>query len=305
MLGGADRLVELLSRQACPVLARDHNGDAVRRAVDPLVEADRVNTHPFDGRVTVGDAEAARRVDSPASHETVFRGTEYATGESHDFTSDQIVRYPILDADREPVGVHYPSDPQDIEEPLVWTREGLEHTRESYYVVEKDAPLGQPPFGTAPASWGAMTPEQGLVFRKAHGHPDGSGYTIKITRKTPGADAGEKTTVAVDGETYGQINAADEYYRQAVSRFATGKDVDMACFADAGPAAQGAATSLRAAGVPFDVHASAAEVINIGPLDAPNVLDGIGARVEVDKESLMIRNPWSVHSAAREPTSSD
>ncbi|MET8800704.1 hypothetical protein ABZV91_30490 [Nocardia sp. NPDC004568] len=328
MQAGADRLVDLLTRRASPVLTGNHNGNAVRHGIDSLVEAQRASKHPFDEHSTAGDAVPARRV-APLARGTVFRGTDYETGQPFDFTSDEIVSYPILDPDRKPVGVHYPTTSEDVEEPIVWTRDGLALTREFCYVADKDAPLDRALLGWMKADWAGGPPEQGLVFRMAHGLTDGSGYAIKL-RKTPGADVVKPAMVAVNGATYGEINLADDYYRQVLSRFATGKDIDVACWTGSGPAGQDSAAVLHAAGVPFDVHTSAAEVAHVPPSnDRPNMLNGVGVFVEVNREKGMdvfrevnretgmgfflevnsekgmVRSPWSTHPAPREPASSD
>ncbi|MGW1741608.1 hypothetical protein ACWCPQ_22710 [Nocardia sp. NPDC001965] len=264
--GAADGLYRRLSGTA-------HD---IRAIVDNFVTIDS-KTPAVPGRV---DAE------SP-----YFTGQSPRSGRLHRFTSNQIRSVPVLDPDKNIVGVRFPSKIADSKENLSFTREGYKKISTGYAegtrrsgstplrrLLERILPLPAKPKWAYGKSWPAPWPDENLIFTRAHANPDS--YQIQVKKKLIG-NLSRWTRMSVDGKTYGRILTSNEHFSAAHTRIITqaaGRPVvanviQMSCAPARGPAADQSFQSLNSAGTGvFDVFAPKGTHITFWPEGSPGLV---------------------------------
>lgn len=263
--------------------------------------------HKVADNLVTTDGRGARAVSRVDPDTPLFLGQSPRTGLLHSFTPDQIRSLPILDPDKKIVGVYFPSQLSDIKKPLIFTRDGLESVRRGYYQFTSGQEPHQPRWifkrKMFPAPWGEET-----VFAWAHGKKNG--YYVHIKKKIPFTKWSRWVPVRVNGETYGQILAADRNFKQAVKGAPTAELIQMSCSPAAGSAAPKSAESLNSAGIGFDVHADKKVYFyldNFSEKPKPSwvkqvgdIITGHGSEMELDKsDNHTIKSPWVVYKASR------
>ncbi|WP_040790506.1 hypothetical protein [Nocardia paucivorans] len=192
----------------------------------------------------------------------------------HEFTPDRIRSAPILDSDKNVVGVHFPSKLRDNKASWTFTCEGLEKVSAEYgkvsrvttssawkKLMERIFPIPGRPRWIIGKGWPAPWPNENLIFPRAHAGPDGYDVHIKVKLVWR---LSRWVRVTVDGKTYGRILAANEHFNAAydnIKKKNSGKPVvanvvQLSCAPARGPAARESFESLNAAGTgAFDVYA--------------------------------------------------
>lgn len=306
------RRLRTRAAKAGRILYRDVSGAAgdVRRIVEHFVTVDSRGLPTFPE----ADSSAPRFVGQSVS--------KSGKGRIYEFTPNQIRSAPILDSDKNVVGVHFPSKLRDNKAPWTFTRDGFEKARNQYTqallmpktptwrkVLERILPLPGTPKWTFGRAWPAPWPNENLIFPRAHAGPNG--YDIQIKKKVVGKFS-RWVRVQVDGNTYGRILAANKHFNEAYDNIKQknhGKPVvahvvQMSCSPARGTAARESFESLNSAGIgTFDVYAAKGlqitkptevigfQVIQNGDMIADNA-------VVVKSGIVGTPKPWAVYKAS-------
>ncbi|MEU1521637.1 hypothetical protein ABZ413_05450 [Nocardia rhamnosiphila] len=260
-----------------------------------------------DNLVTA-DSTAARAVSRAEPDTPRLFGQSLHTGLPQNFTPDQVRSFPILDADKKIIGVHFPSKLNDSRKPWIFTREGLEFVRKKYYQYTREK-RGWTRGRAFPAPWAG----EETVF--SHAHADKNGYYVQVGKKIPFTKWRRWVPTKIDGETFGLIEAANEHFKRAVKGAPTAHLIQMSCSPARGPVARESAASLHSAGIGSPVHATEnaylwendySEDARPGSLQpAGDIITGHGSEVEIDEVGEPVKSPWSKYKESRQPPETD
>ncbi|NKY34175.1 hypothetical protein HGA13_13950 [Nocardia speluncae] len=199
--------------------------------------------------------------------------------------------------------MQFPSKLTDVKKSMSFTREGLASASREYHQYTRGRGPEQPKWvckRAYPAPWGEET-----VFARAHA--DKSRYGVQVKKKIPFTKWSRWVPVRVNGETYGQILAADKHFKQAVKGAPTAELVQMSCSPAAGSAARESAESLHSAGIGFDVHATdKTHLYSYNTSEEPgpgsvkldgDIIVGHGSEMELLESGDPMKSPWGKYEA--------
>ncbi|MGW1742922.1 hypothetical protein ACWCPQ_29425 [Nocardia sp. NPDC001965] len=264
----------------------------VRKISDNLVTADETGVR------------AMSRVDPDTPR---LFGQSLHTGLVHFFTPDQVRSMPILSPDKKVVGVVFPAMLRDIKKPIIFDRDGFEFGSHSYHQFAESGGVWRPEWvyeGAVPAPWG-----EERVFAMAHSTKNR--YAVQVKKKIPFTKWSRWVPVLVNGETYGQILAADKHFKRAVKGAPTAELIQMSCSPAAGRAARESAESLHSTGIGFDVHASETICLHQGNFSeeqgpglvklSADIITDFGFEVKPDQSGGPTKSTLSRYEAPRQP----
>lgn len=137
----------------------------------------------------------------------------------------------------------FPSQLIDVKNPWIFTRAGLGSASHEYSQFTRGRGPQEPERGRMfPAPWGGET-----VFARAHA--DENAYYVQVKKKIPFTKWSRWVPMRVNGQTYGQILAADKHFKQSAKGAPTAELIQMSCSPAAGSAARESAESLHSASI--------------------------------------------------------
>ncbi len=182
-------------------------------------------------------------------------GIDPKTGKKVSFTPDQVQSVPLRDSKGNLVGVSFPTKPSDPTAVPAWA--GKNRTSDQQFRPAQQTPPANP--GAGPG-WAFQQPQSTPWSNTGtpvyvHAHANQNSFGVNVNTGT--ATNPNWQTVGINGETHGQVIAANQHYQQAAGANPNSPLVLMSCSSGkpGGTAAGDAANYLHTHGDGRDVYA--------------------------------------------------